>query len=410
MLFSETLKFSCDICVHGDRARDCLHFDRIQDGVVFVVKDRGRPTKERKDIESKERLRLDSAELDPFRNPKCVKTGKFKFQCNSRCCPKRKLKAIYIIEKSIKMTVIIEEKKELEGKKVVEDQIVIEGEIDKKSLPKSAVGNKVNYHRDGPYRSAPYNYKKKSNSDSTSSSNGKVSKPKRELPARSTRTKRIPDLEESDEEPYSEDDVSEYRDEAEDNNDDDEQTVISDADDDSQQQQPTIPQGLSTEIPNLKQEVSDVDEDDNDNEEVEFPTTDTPQFTQFPQQNIPLQPTGSFIGSFDHQDFDQSFDESTLSYNTSDNYTIGPLFQTNIPVESLETDGFGNLLNSRQPDDGLLLNTVSPQQLTKVEHNESNNNYLEGFTADEDDELGVSDKVNQVYDFADIILERLNEI
>lgn len=113
MIFGNRLKYACDTCVKGHRARDCLHFNRISEGTVYLIKDRGRPSKGRSAESIRERFKLVSAEIHPELNEVCPNSNQFRFDCFKRCCPRKQLKTIFIKDKS---AVLISELDGVEGK------------------------------------------------------------------------------------------------------------------------------------------------------------------------------------------------------------------------------------------------------------------------------------------------------
>lgn len=117
MIFSQTLRFACDTCVSGHRARDCIHYNRIQDGIVHMIKNRGRPSKLLKDTQAdSEKVKLLAANPDPERNLKCPNSGKYCFECPPRCCSKRQLKnSVYVQDEGMILETV---KKEEAPKKV----------------------------------------------------------------------------------------------------------------------------------------------------------------------------------------------------------------------------------------------------------------------------------------------------
>lgn len=123
MIYSKNLRFACDTCVSGHRARNCLHINRIQDGIVHVIKNRGRPSKYRKDPKDLQKLKLLFANPDPDLNPRCPNTGNFCFECPPRCCSKAQLKnAVYVQDQGMALMAVEEDEAKEETKVESVDQ------------------------------------------------------------------------------------------------------------------------------------------------------------------------------------------------------------------------------------------------------------------------------------------------
>lgn len=74
------------MCVQGHRAKECVHFERIAEGSVYVIKKRGRPSKACANDFHLERVQVIGATVDPQKNAVCLRTGKYRFQCDRKCC------------------------------------------------------------------------------------------------------------------------------------------------------------------------------------------------------------------------------------------------------------------------------------------------------------------------------------
>lgn len=100
MIFGRRLKYACETCIKGHRARDCLHFERINEGSVFLIKDRGRPAKDMTAASLRQKYRLLQAGAHPTLNEVCPFSGNFRFGCKGRCCPRKDVKAVFIDDQS----------------------------------------------------------------------------------------------------------------------------------------------------------------------------------------------------------------------------------------------------------------------------------------------------------------------